>query len=181
MSRAAAAPSIDRLLTQRARFKTFLVARLGNEADAEDVLQTGLIKALEHAGAVRDDRKRVAWFYRLLRNAIIDHQRGKQAAQRRDHAWSVALLAQDSDAQRQHCACLERLLPRLKPAQARLIREVELRGKPVATAARELGLTASNASVNLHRARTALRRQLIAFCGSCADGACLDCTCDASA
>ena len=44
-------------------------------------------------------------------------------------------------------------------------------------AAKALGLTANNASVTLHCARRDLRMKLRAFCGACADGACLVCHC----
>ncbi len=166
------------LLAHRPAFKAFLVSRLGNPADADDVLQNGLIKALERSHELKDDEKVVAWFYRILRNAIVDHARSRTAATRRDHAWAddAATLAGDPDAERQLCACFEKLLPGLKPAHAELLRRVELQGEPVAHAATALGLTPNHASVQLHRARAELRGKLIAFCGDCA---CLDdCGCE---
>ena len=176
-----AAPGPNRvtaaLLDQRETFKAFLTSRVGNAADAEDLLQTGFIKALERSGEIRDEEKAVAWFYQVLRHVLIDHVRSRGAAARRDEAWAsqAATLADDPVAVRHLCACFERLLPTLKPAHADLIRRVELNGESVADVARALGLTANHASVTLHRARRELRARLIAFCGDCA---CLDeCDC----
>jgi RNA polymerase sigma-70 factor (ECF subfamily) len=167
------------LIAQRAAFKAFLVSRVGNPADAEDLLQNGLIKALQRADELKDDEKCVAWFYQILRNAVIDHARSRGAARQRDDAWAAdtVTLAGDTEADRVLCGCFENLLPSLKPAHAELLRRVDLQGESVADTARALGLTANNASVILYRARAELRKKLQEFCGSCADGACLDCDC----
>ena len=165
------------LLAQRHVFKSFLTSRVGNEADAEDLLQNGLVKALERADEIKDGDKAVAWFYRVLRNVIVDHARSRQAATRRDDAWAsdTITLADDAETERQLCGCFEKLLPALKPAHAELLRRVELQNEPVAHAARALGMTPNNASVTLHRARAELRTKLMDFCGDCAClGAC-DC------
>lgn len=176
---ASAATLTSALLAQRDQFKSFLAARLGNDADAEDLLQNGLVKAFQRAHEIKDGEKATAWFYQLLRNAIVDHQRSRGAAHRRDDAWTTetAALSADPETARQICHCFERLLPTLKPAHAELLRRVELHNESVSAAAIALGLTANNASVTLHRARAALREKLVAFCGPCADSACLDCDC----
>ena len=170
------------LLAHRSAFKAFLVSRVGNEADAEDLLQNGLIKALQHADELKDGEKSVGWFYQILRNVIIDYGRSRGAARRRDDAWAIesVTLADDADAERVLCGCFEHLLPSLKPTHAELIRRVDLEGQPVSATASVLGMTANNASVTLHRARAELRKKLQEFCGSCANGACLDCDCDRS-
>lgn len=168
------------LWSQREAFRAFLQSKLGNAADAEDVLQTGLLKALQHGPALRDDTRLTAWFYRILRHAVIDHIRSRQAARAREHAWSLDPgLTDEPSAQdeRALCRCLEPLLSSLKPKQADLLRLVEFNDRPVAEAAASLGISANTASVTLHRARRQLRQQLEAFCGDCASGACLDCDC----
>lgn len=160
---------VARLQAQRDRFRAFLSARLGSEADAEDLLQQGMVKALERAGEIRDEEKLTAWFYRLLRNTMIDHVRSRAAAARREHAWTAETqtLADDPEAMGHLCACFERLLPHLKPLHGELIRRVELGGEPVRVAADALGLTPNHASVTLHRAREELRTKLMHFCGDC--------------
>lgn len=166
------------LLAHRHQFKAFLTSRVGNAADAEDLLQNGLVKALQRATEVKDGEKAVAWFYQLLRNVVVDHARSRNAAARRDDAWAAdtLTLTDDREAQRQICGCFEKLLPSLKPMHAELLRRVELQEEPVAKAASALGITANNASVTLHRARAELRTKLMDFCGSCA---CLDqCECE---
>ncbi|MDP3071392.1 MAG: sigma-70 family RNA polymerase sigma factor [Opitutaceae bacterium] len=179
MSQPASSEVTSALLAHRSAFKAFLVARVGSDADAEDLLQNGLIKALRHADELKDGEKSVAWFYQILRNTIIDHGRSRTAARQRDDAWAAdaVTLADDAEAERVLCSCFENLLPSLKPAHADLLRRVDLEGHSVSATALALGLTANHASVTLHRARAELRKKLQEFCGSCADGACLDCDC----
>jgi RNA polymerase sigma factor (sigma-70 family) len=168
----------DELLAHRARFKAFLAARLGSETDAEDILQESLQKAWQRTGEIRDHEKLVPWFYQLLRHAVVDHGRSRRSAAAREQAWAGDPSLQPSPAEeRELCRCFEPLLATLKPAQAELLRRVELGNQAVADAARELGLTANHASVALHRARATLRAKLEETCGPCANTGCLDCDC----
>ncbi len=166
--------------SRRAAFKAFLVARVGNAADAEDILQTSLVKALRHAGELRDDTKLTAWFYQLLRRAIIDHARSRRSALARDSLYAAdsALASHSAEEERALCHCFAPLLAALKPNHTGLLRLVDFEGQSVSAAALALGLTPNHASVTLHRARAELRAELLAFCGACAGGACLDCNCE---
>ena len=168
----------------RTAFKAFLAARVGSETEAEDILQNGLVKALQHAGELHDDAKLTAWFYQLLRHAIIDHYRAYGSRKRRHDELGemIATLGEDVTAapkgwEAQLCGCLGDVVETLKPQYAELLRRVDLNGESVQDAAKALKLTPNNASVTLHRARKELRAKLQAFCGACADGACLDCDC----
>lgn len=177
----------EALNARRATFKAFLTRRVGSAALAEDLLQDSLIKALRHADSVTDDERTTAWFYRVLRNAVIDHYRSAASARRRDDALGtlVASLGEDiaeasGSWEKQLCGCLKSIANTLKPPQAELIRRVDLEGESVQAAAKALGLTANHASVLLHRGRKELRLRLERFCGACARGACLDCDCAAT-
>lgn len=179
---------VDRLNAHRAKFKAFLAARVGSEAVAEDLIQEGLLKALRHADKISDDGHAVAWFYQVLRNAMVDHFRASSSAQRRHDALGTMLnrLGEDIAAaprgwETQLCGCLGAIIATLKPPHAELLRRVDLDGEPVKVAAARLNLTVGNANVILHRARKELRRRLERFCGACADNACLDCDCQAQA
>jgi len=173
---------LDALLARRDAFLGFLATRLNNNrADAEDLLQHGFAKALASADTLRDDDRIIPWFYQLLRHVLIDHLRARRATLDREHRWtaeSVSLSETErTEAERHLCACLEPLIATLPPVQTELIRRCELSDQSVSDAAVALGITPNAASVALHRARKTLRAKLVAFCGSCADGACLECDC----
>jgi RNA polymerase sigma-70 factor (ECF subfamily) len=70
------------------------------------------------------------------------------------------------------------LIVTLKPEYAEILRRVDLGESRLDSVAAELGITANNATVRLHRARQALRQRLEQMCGVCAHHGCLNCTCD---
>jgi len=181
-------PEIASLLSaQRERFLRFVARRVGSVELAEDVLQAAYVKAVEHASAVRDEESASAWFYGILRNAIADHFRRRgveSAALERERALSLgedeaaAASAADHDLHAAVCGCVGALVEKLDPAQAELLRRVEVGGERVSAVAAEAGITAGNASVRLHRARAALREKLAECCGACSDVTCFDCDCE---
>lgn len=61
-----------RLLADQAEWLDFLERKLGNREDAEDILQTSLVKALGKVAQVRADESVVAWFCRnLCRRSVV--------------------------------------------------------------------------------------------------------------
>ena len=121
------------LNAQRTAFRAFLIARVGSEAEVEDILQNGLVKAVQRAGELRDDDKLTPWFYRLLRNAIVDHYRSKVAIRRRDDLLGTSLAVLEEDIagappgwEAKLCTCLGSVVDTLKPLHAELLRRVDL-------------------------------------------------------
>jgi len=170
-------PILD-LSNRREQFRAFLVNRVGNEADADDILQNGLLKAMHASETLHDQEKLVAWFYRLLRNSIIDHVRAKNASSLRDEAWQQQLdLTGNEPASAVVCLCYKGLLPKLSERESTLLQRVELDDEPVTKVAVDMGISANAASISLHRARRKLRTHLIEFCGSCSATGCRDCQC----
>lgn len=139
------------------------------------------MKGLARAGEIRDEDRAVAWFYRLLRNTVVDHWRERAAESRAAEALARELKdeAPPPELEAEICRCFEALMPALKADQARMLRRVDLEGgRPVDVAAEE-GITPNAPMVRLHRARRALREQLERSCRTCASHGCLDCTCSA--
>ena len=65
----------------------------------------------------------------------------------------------------------------MKPEYAQVVRAVDLEERPLSEVAASGGITVNNATVRLHRARQALKRQLVRACGACAAHGCLECSC----
>jgi len=177
----AAPEGLQLLVDNHRRFLTFLERRVGSREAAEDILQDAFVRGLDRAKTVHDGEAIVAWFYRLLRNAVVDHYR-RRSVEQRALAYAAATADQtepgpDEGLRDEVCACVTALVRTLKPEYATAIRRVDLDGTSVAAFARELGITANNAAVRLHRAHGALRRQLIRCCGTCATHGSFDCEC----
>ena len=176
------APDVLRvLLDNHARFLGFLERRVGSRDEAEDILQEAFVRSIGRTDSLRSSESATAWFYRVLRNALIDRHRregtraralGLLAAEARDDAdWP------DEELDAVACACITSLVDTLKPEYGAALRRVDVDGLSVRGFAEEAGITPSNAGVRLHRAREALRRQLARSCGTCLSHGCLDCSC----
>ncbi len=166
------------LAARQKQFLSFLQVRLGDRAAAEDVLQAAYLRATEKADTIRDDESSVAWFYRLLRNAVADVRRGAAREERALAEGKLASSAEEGPALNAAvCHCVSALAETLKPAHARLLRRVDIDGASVPEVAGEEGITPNNAAVRLHRARASLRDKLKLVCGVCARHGCLDCRC----
>lgn len=131
-------------------------------------------------GAEVPDEKVVAWFYRVLRNAVIDHYRQRSSSARAMEAWGKEFADfQEPDAalRQEICQCVSGLLATLKPEYQEALRVVDLEDGKLSELAERSGITADNAAVRVHRARKALRRQVEQACGTCAEHGCFDCRC----
>ncbi|HTB97259.1 MAG TPA: sigma-70 family RNA polymerase sigma factor [Terracidiphilus sp.] len=175
--------SLNTLLDLRRKFLDFVAHRVGDPALAEDILQGAYARALEASGNLREEESAVAWFYRILRNAIIDNHRRRATEAAALERWMRDLesapepVPQLLDAT---CECIASALDRITPQYASLIRDVDLDEITLSDYARRQRITPGNAAVRAHRARTALRRQLMQCCGLCSAHGCLNCTCHRS-
>jgi RNA polymerase sigma factor (sigma-70 family) len=166
------------LAARHSRFLQFLRARVGDPATAEDILQAAYVRAIERGAQLREAESSVAWFYRILRNAIADHYRQQAARTRAMDQWAAEWNeTYEPELKSDVCACIREAVSAIKPEYRAAIEQVDLGGQSVEAFAKAQRTTANNASVRLHRARKAVAKQIAAICGTCAVHECIDCTC----
>lgn len=166
------------LAEMHGKFLGFLRGRINDAAAAEDILQAAYLKAIEHGGELRDAESSVAWFYRILRNAVIDHYRQTAVRSRAVEQFTAEWKeGYEPELKEEVCACIREAVREIKPDYRIAIEEVDLGGKPMETFAAEQKTTSNNAYVRLHRARKAVAKKLMEVCGTCATHRCVDCTC----
>ena len=67
-----------RILTEQlAQFTAFVRRRIDDPELARDVVQQAVQQALQRSEQLADDDRLLAWFWRILRNATADVQRGQ--------------------------------------------------------------------------------------------------------
>jgi RNA polymerase sigma factor (sigma-70 family) len=172
------------LVSNHREFLAFIERRVGSRAIAEDILQEAFVRGLGRLDDLENKESAVAWFYRMLRNAIIDHYRRHASASRGLATFAAELEQQsepDAEMQETFCRCVGQLAVALKPEYADALKRIEIDGVAVKDYAAEAGISSGNAAVRVFRAREALRKQVARSCGTCADHGCLDCTCGSSA
>jgi RNA polymerase sigma-70 factor (ECF subfamily) len=172
--------ALEVLVANHRAFLSFLEGRLGRRDMAEDILQNAFARNLDKLPDFEGEESAVGWFYRVLRNAVIDHHRRRGA-----NESALARLARELESQAEPdvetknaiCLCVAAAADTLKPEYAAALRRVEMDGVSVQDYAAEVGITSNNAGVRIFRARQALRKRVVSSCGTCAEHGCQDCTC----
>jgi RNA polymerase sigma factor (sigma-70 family) len=173
---------VERLVADHRAFLAFVERRVESRAIAEDILQEAFVRGIERGGQIRDQESATAWFYRILRNAVIDYHRRHGTASRGLEAFASELEGRElpsPDVQDVVCRCITGLADSLEPKHADALRRIEIDGVAVKDYGAEVGITPNNAAVRVFRARKALREHVIRSCGTCAEHGCIDCTCRA--
>ena len=174
-----AAP-VSTLLENHRAFLRYLEGRVGDRALAEDILQEAFAKVIARPEQAPADEAVIPWFYRSLRNAVVDQFRRRSAADRALAAFAGELAVQDApshEVEAEICACVSRLAATLKPEYAEALQVIDVAGTPVKIYAQKKGLSSSNAGVRVFRAREALKKRVMESCGVCAEHGCINCTC----
>jgi RNA polymerase sigma-70 factor (ECF subfamily) len=171
--------AVAKLVGEHRNFLAFLERRVESRAAAEDILQSAFVRSLERGAGVQNESV-VAWFYRVLRNAVIDHYRRRDSSSRAAEAWGrelKSIQAQDAQLRHEICQCVSGLVMTLKPEYRDALSIVDLENGKLSDLAQHCGITPENAAVRVHRARNALRRRVEQACGTCAEHGCFDCDC----
>ena len=80
-------PSVANLMEKRSRFLSFVRRRVRDRNTAEDILQMAYLRAFSNADTLKAGQSVEAWFFRILRNAVIDHYRHQAVETRTFEPW----------------------------------------------------------------------------------------------
>jgi RNA polymerase sigma-70 factor (ECF subfamily) len=163
------------------RLRNYLQGRLG--AEAEEVLQAFVLRALERSDDIRNADSVRGWLSRVLASTIADFHRQTSNKKIRELPFAPELnnrLASHQGVEVNHavCECLHAYLPMLKVGQAEIIRRIDLAGESRDLVAADIGVTVNNLTVRLHRARQVLKGYFEKMCVSClGEDSFLECRC----
>lgn len=171
------APS--RLAEHRPYLLRYAILQVGSKDVAEDIVQDVLLAAIKGVGGFAGRSSVRTWLTAILLNKIADYRRASareismDEKERAEGVESIEEMFQanggyvsppqewqdpeDTLADKRFMETLESCLSRLSEASRRVFLLRELMGLSVDEICRELGLSATNCSVLLHRARVRLR------------------------
>lgn len=136
---------------------------LGNEAEAQDAMQTAYIKAYEHLPGFGNRAQFSTWLTRIMLNQCLEQKRksGHQPAQLEQHHNPINMKTPANElANKELSAVLDKAITQL-PEKYRLVfvlREIE--DLSVRETAEALTIGEVNVKVRLNRAKTMLRHSL---------------------
>ena len=140
------------------RLRAYVARRVG-PADADDIVQSVMVKLLERRGDIEADSVR-AWLFAVTRNAVAEYYRQHRPSVDLESFGDIADAGRADPADRTIAAltdCLEPMFRTLEDSDAEVLRKVDLDGIPQITLATTLGLPLSTLKSRVQRARTKLR------------------------
>ena len=147
------------------RLRTYAARRVA-PADADDIVQSVMVKLLERRDAIEAESVR-AWLFTVTRNAVAEHYRQRKSSVDLEALENFPERDEDDPADRTIGAlsdCLRPMLDALGPADAQLLQKVDLEGEAQIELAASLGIPLSTLKSRVQRARTKLRAAFDACC-----------------
>jgi RNA polymerase sigma-70 factor (ECF subfamily) len=142
------------------------VSRRVVPADADDIVQSVMVKLLERRGEIEGDSVR-AWLFAVTRNAVAEYYRQRRPTVDLDAFVDLPESDSTDPADRTIGAlsdCLEPMLGALAAADADVLRKVDLQGESQLALAAALGVPLSTLKSRVQRARARLRATFDACC-----------------
>lgn len=164
---------IATLERMRASMRRFLVARTGNDADADDLINELWIKVrADHAGPIGNPE---GYLYKVANNLVLDRLRAERRRQRREADWIAAChgvpasgaelveplpSAEQALIESEQAERLTHAIAQLPPGAQRVLRMHKLEGLSHGDIATRLGITRSAVEKHMAVAMSHLRRLL---------------------
>ncbi|VAW63621.1 hypothetical protein MNBD_GAMMA10-1390 [hydrothermal vent metagenome] len=140
----------------------WLIKRLGNQADAEDMLQSLFLKAIRQQSKFCELENARAWLFKVARNALADRLR----LQKEQIELPDNLVANTSppEAVTTLAECLPGVIKTLSEDDRDIITQCDLDGSTQKDYAKRKGISLSGTKSRLQRARKRLQKQLSHAC-----------------
>ncbi len=140
--------------------RAFFRHRLGEPADAEDLVQETLIAIHAKRGLFHPGEPLTPWVYAIARYKLIDQFRRTRTRRQVPLEDAGELMGRSETEDGVVRRDLDRLLGALNPRDRALVRAVKLSGWSMAEAGARLGMTETAAKVAVHRAMKRLEREV---------------------
>ncbi len=145
--------------------KQFILKRVSDEQNAEDILQDVFLKIHTRIDTLRNEEKLQSWIYQIARNVIADYYREHKATV----ALSEALLLPeepvvDDDVVKDLLPSVRTMVDSLPDEYRQALLLTEYEGLTQRELAERLGLSLSGAKSRVQRAREKLKAMLLDCC-----------------
>lgn len=146
--------------------KRFILSRINDKDEANDILQEVFIKVHTGIDKVRENEKIRSWVYQITRNAIIDHYRKTKIKVDID---KVELAEEKQVENSTMVNCIEPHISKLPEKYREAITLVEIKGYSQLKLAEALHISYSAAKSRVQRGRELLKSYFESCCNVVAD------------
>jgi RNA polymerase sigma-70 factor (ECF subfamily) len=142
----------------------YLLRRVSDPMDAEDILQDVFVKLHTRIDTLQDENRLAPWLYGIARNAVIDFYRTHRAEADLPDDLSGDGEPQEEDLLPRLAQGLRPMLGCLPEKYAQAVQWVDLDGLTQEQMAARAGLSLSGAKSRVQRGRKLLRNSLLDCC-----------------
>lgn len=150
------------------KLKQFILKRVSDKDDAEDILQEVFMKIHSNIGTLRDKSKIQSWIYTITRNTIIDYYRSQKPMLELPETLLETLPVKEdpikSDVIKEVSQCIKTLVNYLPDKYRKALILTEYQGLIQKKMGEKLGLSPSGAKSRVQRARAKLKEMLLQGC-----------------
>ena len=146
------------------RLASFIRSRVGNDDDADDILQEVFIRIHRHLCSQQDWEKPDAWFYQIARNLIIDHYRSRKELVEVPENLPTEPDLPEEDPEAVLALSLSEMVNELPEPYRQALILTEYQGLSQKELAESQGISLSGAKSRVLRAREKLRDMLLNSC-----------------
>jgi RNA polymerase sigma-70 factor (ECF subfamily) len=146
------------------QLKGFILRRVPDPMDAEDILQEVFVKLHTRIDTLRDERRLAPWLYTITRNAITDYYRQRRPLVELPDELLAEAELEEPEPIAQLAAGVETMLRCLPDKYRQALQWVELDGLSQGEMAERAGLSLSGAKSRVQRGRDKLRDCLLDCC-----------------
>jgi RNA polymerase sigma-70 factor (ECF subfamily) len=147
-----------------ARLRAFILKRVADPADADDILQEVFVKIHTHIDTLRDEDRLAPWLYQIARNTIVDHYRARRQSVVIPETLAVEDEPPESDVASQLAKGLRPMIALLPDKYRQALLLTEFGDLTQREMAERLGLSLSGAKSRVQRGRLLLRQDLLDCC-----------------
>lgn len=146
------------------RLASFIRSRVGNDDDADDILQEVFIRIHRHLCCQPDWERPDAWFYQIARNLIIDYYRSRKEWVEVPESLPAEPDLPEEDPEAVLALSLSEMVNELPEPYRQALILTEYQGLSQKELAESQGISLSGAKSRVQRARERLRDMLLNCC-----------------
>jgi RNA polymerase sigma-70 factor, ECF subfamily len=149
------------------RLRGFILQRVHNPADVDDILQEVFVRIYQRLATIRDTDRLQSWIFQIARNVIIDYYRKAARQPKFTSEDALETLTMDDTPEvfnQEMATCLRPLLEHLPAPYREAVQLAELEGITQRAIAQELGISVSGMKSRVQRGRQKLKELLQTCC-----------------
>jgi RNA polymerase sigma-70 factor (ECF subfamily) len=142
----------------RSSIKAFLLSRVSEKDEIDDLLQTILIKTYRNLDAVKSERSLKPWLFQIANRAIIDFYRSRKNTTELTEADLWYEDTKGSSVFNDFSSCIESFVDALPPDSADLLKAIDIQGQSQKEYAQANGIAYTTLKSRVTKGRNQLKK-----------------------